>query len=284
MIGYIYLTTNLINNKKYIGKRQKPKFDKNYLGSGIYLNKSIQKYGKENFKCEILEKCFTVEELNEKEQYWIAYYNAVEDPNFYNLAKGGSGGQTPCSEETKKKIRLGNLGKIRSPEAIEIYRENQINTVWINNGIKNKKIKSQELSKYIFEGSNWVKGQLPGRINGPKAESSKKLMSELMTGKPHEGKWTENQKNSKMSKKFHWYTNGEISLYLNELEDEVPEGFHPGRVYSKERNEKIKSKAQDRMFITNGKEDKLIKKVEFPKYQELGYWNGRTFGNQKKNK
>lgn len=283
MIGYIYLTTNLINNKKYIGKRQKPKFDKNYLGSGIYLSKSIQKYGKENFKCEILEECFTVEELNEKEQYWIKYYNAVEDPNFYNLAKGGSGGQTKCSEETKIKIGLGNLGKVRNIDALEKYRKNQLNTIWINNGKINKKVKAEEINNYLFEGSEWSKGQLPGRINGPKSEDTKKLMSNIMTGKPHEGEWTKNQKESKINKKFHWYTNGEISLYLNEVEDEVPEGFYHGRVYNPERNERIKLKAQNRMFITNGKEDKLIKIEDFPIFESQGYWHGRTFGNQKKN-
>ena len=57
MFGYIYKTTNLINGKIYIGKRQKQEFDKYYLGSGIYLKKAIEKYGKENFSCEIIDKC-----------------------------------------------------------------------------------------------------------------------------------------------------------------------------------------------------------------------------------
>ena len=41
---------------------------------------------------EILEICQTKEELNEREKYWISYYNAVEDPNFYNRSEGGQGG------------------------------------------------------------------------------------------------------------------------------------------------------------------------------------------------
>ena len=55
MIGYIYKTTNLINNKIYIGKRQKQKFDAGYIGSGKKLKSAIKHYGKNNFKCEIIE-------------------------------------------------------------------------------------------------------------------------------------------------------------------------------------------------------------------------------------
>ena len=52
---YIYKTTNLLNDKIYIGKKVYRKKDDNwYLGSGIYLNRAIKKYGRENFKKEIL--------------------------------------------------------------------------------------------------------------------------------------------------------------------------------------------------------------------------------------
>lgn len=89
-MAYIYLTTNLINGKKYIGQHNGSIKD-DYLGSGVLLVKAIKKYGKENFKKEILEEC-NITELDEKEKYWITYYNAFEDENFYNLAKGGQKG------------------------------------------------------------------------------------------------------------------------------------------------------------------------------------------------
>jgi len=66
-IGYIvYQTTNLINNKIYVGVHKvkggmNSKFD-GYLGSGKYLNSSIKKYGKDNFKRETLFY-FEIEEL-----------------------------------------------------------------------------------------------------------------------------------------------------------------------------------------------------------------------------
>lgn len=88
---YIYLTTNLINGKKYIGQH-KGEINDTYFGSGSLIKKAIQKYGKENFTKEILAICDTREEADEKEKMFITQYNAVEDDNFYNLQEGGSGG------------------------------------------------------------------------------------------------------------------------------------------------------------------------------------------------
>ncbi len=48
MYGYIYLTTNLINKKKYVGQHKSSKFDERYKGSGKLIKKAFKKYGKEN--------------------------------------------------------------------------------------------------------------------------------------------------------------------------------------------------------------------------------------------
>jgi group I intron endonuclease len=110
----IYKTTNLINNKIYIGKYLGNW--EGYLGSGVNLRKAIKKYGKENFKRETLEKCISKKQLNEREKYWILHYSSINKNIGYNLARGGEGGigwfaGKKHSEETKKKI--GKISKAR---------------------------------------------------------------------------------------------------------------------------------------------------------------------------
>jgi group I intron endonuclease len=103
----IYKTTNLINGKIYVG--QDSKNNPEYLGSGVIIKKAISKYGKENFKKEILEVCLTKEELDIKEQYWIKELNSIDVG--YNVSSGG-GGCLGCkdSDETKNKKRLSRIG------------------------------------------------------------------------------------------------------------------------------------------------------------------------------
>lgn len=85
---FIYLTTNLINNRKYIG-RHYGESDDNYIGSGQAFCKAVKKYGKQNFKREILEFCDSPEEMYQAEKKWIAYYDASNNPEFYNISCGG---------------------------------------------------------------------------------------------------------------------------------------------------------------------------------------------------
>lgn len=81
-----------MNGKRYIGQK---KFDngsrwKSYIGSGYHLQKAINKYGKDNFKRDIVDIAFSENELNEKEREWIKNYNAVEDKSYYNMIDGGN--------------------------------------------------------------------------------------------------------------------------------------------------------------------------------------------------
>lgn len=109
MYGYIYITTNLVNNKRYIGKRKwNAKIDEDtYLGSGTIFVQAVRKYGKSNFLKEVLYVANSENELNEKEKYYIDKYNAIESKQFYNLAEGGNGGNTwkGLSEHRKNEIK-----------------------------------------------------------------------------------------------------------------------------------------------------------------------------------
>ena len=124
--GFIYITTNNINGKKYIGQKKYYGNYETYIGSGIALKNAINKYGKENFTREIIENCKTKEELDSREKFWIEYYNAMESEDFYNITSGGDGGfgsgkNSPwygkhLSDETKEK-----LSKIKSGENNPFY-------------------------------------------------------------------------------------------------------------------------------------------------------------------
>lgn len=91
MYGYIYLTTNLLNNKKYIGQHKSEYFDSKYKGSGKILKQAFEKDGIENFKCEILKECFSKDELDYYEKYFIDNLDCVNSNDYYNLKPGGSG-------------------------------------------------------------------------------------------------------------------------------------------------------------------------------------------------
>lgn len=104
MTGYIYLTTNLINNKMYIGKHERQKYDSKYYGSGKILQKAIEKYGIENFKNEILYEANSTEELNIYEKkYIMEYREKFGKNNLYNIANGGDGGDTFSGKSDKEK-------------------------------------------------------------------------------------------------------------------------------------------------------------------------------------
>lgn len=136
MYGFVYETTNLVNGKKYIGQKN---YDDNgtwkrYLGSGVVLSKATKKYGKENFSRVILEECETAEELNQREKYWIRYFNADKSDAYYNIAAGGDGGNVVSgySEEKlldfqKRRIAAVKKSHLRGEDAaVAILTEKQV--------------------------------------------------------------------------------------------------------------------------------------------------------------
>jgi hypothetical protein len=98
----IYKTTNTVNNKFYIGKDVKN--NPSYLGSGLLLNKAIEKYGKSAFIKEVIEQCDNPTVLAEREKYWIKKFNATDRKIGYNIAFGGLGGDTFTNNPNKSII------------------------------------------------------------------------------------------------------------------------------------------------------------------------------------
>ena len=124
--NYIYLITNNLNGKIYVGKHSTDNLDDGYMGSGKLIKLAYNKYGIENFTKQILHFADTEEELNDLEMFYIKDLDAKT--NGYNLTDGGDGklgltawnkgkrgykyhNRKPMSEEQKRKLSEFHKGK-----------------------------------------------------------------------------------------------------------------------------------------------------------------------------
>ncbi len=115
--GYIYKTTNIINGKIYVGQKTGA-LKLSYRGSGTLIKKAINKYGASNFIVEVLCYCDNIEDLNNKEIFYIQELNAILLG--YNIELGGK--NNVVSDDTKKKMSLAAKGKKLSKSHIENLR------------------------------------------------------------------------------------------------------------------------------------------------------------------
>jgi len=126
---YIYLITNKINGKRYVGQTivfvSARWYSHKYSAlKGKYewpLHRAIRKYGKDNFEIKVLSRCISTKELDHRETYYIKILNTLS-PNGYNAQTGGHSNHT-VSEETKYKQSEATkgennprFGKKNSPE------------------------------------------------------------------------------------------------------------------------------------------------------------------------
>lgn len=124
--GIVYKATNKINNKIYIGqtvreletrknehKRHASKY--NY----IFYN-AIKKYGFDSFEWETIDIAKSIEELNDKEKYWVNYYNSIDISYGYNMKEGGN--NSIPNQITRNKMRDSMLGRTFSSETIDKMR------------------------------------------------------------------------------------------------------------------------------------------------------------------
>lgn len=88
----------------------------------VYFHNALNKYGIDNFTFEQIDQANTHEDLNEKERYWIQYYNSNNKMFGYNLDSGGNS-QGEKSEETKKKIGLTTKEKWKDPITAKKMRD-----------------------------------------------------------------------------------------------------------------------------------------------------------------
>lgn len=129
-MGIIYRFTNLVNNKKYVGQsiNEDGSRYRNHM-SAVYnqnnseynspLHRAMRKYGKENFKYEILISGISdIDLLNQLEIYYIQENDSLI-PNGYNIEIGGKNYSRPKTQEEKEKLTWGQA-KLTKEEIVEL--------------------------------------------------------------------------------------------------------------------------------------------------------------------
>ena len=195
-IHYVYLTTNLISGKQYIGDHTINFNEKKYyLGSGVDFSNAVQKFKSNNFFKEILEWFPTRREAFNAQEKYIKLYKTHVSQGGYNISWtggtncGGShsketkikisksqkgkqniiGEKNPFfgkhhTEETKKWLKIKSTGQIRSKEVKEKI---SLRTSGINNPMYGKHLTEEQKEK----------------LRKPKSIETKNKLSKIQIGK-----------------------------------------------------------------------------------------------------
>lgn len=140
-MGYVYQVTNILNNKKYIGSSNKePKENWSYYGSGKNIKLAIEKYGKENFRKEILEETKKDARLIEKK--YLDKVNAKNNPEYYNMTNDAVGSGFH-NKESRLSISKKLIGRKLSKETKEKISKNKTGIRFKNGYFKTRKDKGK---------------------------------------------------------------------------------------------------------------------------------------------
>jgi group I intron endonuclease len=152
--GYIYLIRNLVNNKVCVGQtdrtlsKRKLEYYNKYTKNDFYnphLLNAFNKYGWNNFTFTEIDIALNVDELNEKEIFYIKKYKS-NDRNFgYNIESGGK--NSSPTDETLLKMSKAHLGIVQSEE----WKNSRIAKAGSEEAKKYGKVKTEEEKKYLSE-------------------------------------------------------------------------------------------------------------------------------------
>lgn len=127
-MGFIYKIEHRESGKIYIGKTARTleeRMKEHRWSNELYIDRAIRKYGINAFEVSVVEECADSNELNEREIFWIAFYNC-KNPNGYNMTDGGDGGAGHVvSEEAKKKISEFHKGRKKSEKTCKKISESK---------------------------------------------------------------------------------------------------------------------------------------------------------------
>ena len=130
--GKIYLITNLVNGKQYVGQTTfslRVRFQRHLNNArhpgkkDAYFYRALRKYGKHNFEISLLCSCGSKSELDLMEDLYIALYDTLNSEVGYNCRRGGANGK--FSEESKKRCSESKKGlkyrprKVASPRGAD---------------------------------------------------------------------------------------------------------------------------------------------------------------------
>ena len=111
----IYRWTNTVNGKVYIGQSQDVYVRFNDYKKGkfnTHMKNAIQQYGIESFSIDVLERDVPLEKLDEREQFWMDFYQSYNPQFGYNICcEAGTLRGFKHSEEVKQKMSQRMSGR-----------------------------------------------------------------------------------------------------------------------------------------------------------------------------
>lgn len=143
-MGSIYLITNKINDKKYVGLTTRSieiRWKEHCRHSSQRIDEAIQEYGQDNFTIEKIEDCDDAQ-LDEKEIYWIEYYNSHKDG--YNETIGGRNEiYYPKKLQQVKELWDNGLGQKKISDTLSLNIET-VHNYLIRLGITSEDIRERQ--------------------------------------------------------------------------------------------------------------------------------------------
>lgn len=210
----VYKTTNLINNKIYIGIHKTTNPNDKYLGSGKLLLEAVRKYGEENFRKEVLFDFNNDKQMKEKEKE-IVTEEFCRRKDTYNITLGGEGGWFYVNKSGLAKSKEHTSVASRHHSFLikndASYRQKYIKIM--KERMSSKDVKEKIKASRIRNGT-WRKKTFLGKRH---TEETKQRISNSRKGK---------QTTSTLGK--HWYTNGKENIIC--FDSEIPKGFSKGRI------------------------------------------------------
>lgn len=156
MIGRIYLISNDLNSKLYVGQTIQS-IERRFInhccnssdrGQNMYIKRAILKYGKEHFKIELIEEC-SIEWLDRREIFWIDYFDSFN--NGYNLTAGGNNTSRNFPKSLEDNINLEDFKSFiidNFPTAKQVEKKFKISHSSVYNLIKRLNDDRLKLNSY----------------------------------------------------------------------------------------------------------------------------------------